>query len=275
MSTTEETKIVPQAPQVAPTPARMQLTQVKAAFHLIIQPTKLFEDTDPDRVTLFLDGREALVHVMNPFDSVKVVTPDAANPMVEVPGYLRACLVPALRVVSDFNSAADAGIMRIGTAKETDQLYKDMAFQLLNKVEAVMPDVSNLFTKQVAIRKTEQSNASFTWTIDVYAFYQYKGAVVEDVTPYFSVIQNLVDGVSGKGKPSKAGPIPNTNLTLSLAVDMNEGFMLAAPSTDLSALTFSTTQGESPVMPNTKVGKSALFGSRGDNPRPMMLFTKV
>ncbi len=255
--------------------AKLQMTKVKAALHLIIQPTKLFEQTDPDRVVILSNNTEMVVHVMDPFDNVTVLSPSTANPSSKIPGFFRACLFPALRVIREFNTSMEAGVMRIGTAKETDQLYKDMAFALLNKVEAVMPSVSNLFQKTVMVNKAGEGDASFTWTIDIYAYYKYKGAMVEDVVPHVNTILGAVNGVDTKGKPLKGGPLTDTGLTLSLAVDPAEGYMLAFPEVDLTQFKFSSTLGDSDFCPATKTGKTALFGAKNDQPLPLMLFTKV
>lgn len=266
----ETTAVAPKA-----APAKLQMTKVKAALHLIIQPTKLFDETDPDRVVILSNNNEMTVHVMDPFDNVSVVTASASKPSDKIPGFFRACLFPALRVVREFNTSMDAGVMRIGSAKETDQLYKDMAFALLNKVEAVMPSVSNLFQKTVMVNKVEDGDSSFTWTIDIYAYYRYKGAVVEDVVPHVNTILNAVHGVDSKGKELKGGPLTDTGLTLSVAVDPAEGYMLAFPEVDMAEFKFSTTMGDSDFCPATKTGKISLFGAKNDQPSPLMLFSKV
>lgn len=275
MSTPETSDAKAGATAQKAAPAKLQMTKVKAALHLIVQPTKVFEETDPDRLVILSNGAEVTVHVMNPFEIVKVVTPDVANPSQKIPGFFRACLFPALRLINEFNTSSEAGLMRIGSAKETDQLYKDMAFTLLGKVEAVMPNLSNLFQKTVMVNKAEDNEATFTWTIDIYAFYKYKGAVVEDIIPHFNTILNAVEGVDSSGKATKAGPISDTGLSLSIAVDPAEGYMLSIPEVDLKSFKFSSTFGESDYMPATKSGKTALFGSRNDQPTPLMLFSKA
>lgn len=274
MSNPTATATPPATEAAKAAPGRLQLTKVEAKFHLIVQPTKDFDDTDPDRVVIMSNNQETTVHVMNPFEVVPVLSPDNTKSPVKLPGFFRACLFPALRVLQEFNQATAAGIMRIGNAKETDQLYKDIAFNLLNKIEAAMPNVSNLFNKTVMVNKVDEGDSSFTWTIDVYAFYKYKGAMVEDITPHFNTILNTIAGVDSKGKPSKSGAEKNTGLSLSIGVDLLDGYMLSNPEVDLSSFTFSTTHGTSKYCPSTKSGRVALFGQRNDQPLPLMLFTK-
>ncbi len=254
------------------------ISKVKANFHLIIQPTKIFEATDPDRVTLLLDGEEKEAHVFDPFDIVSVVPKNInLNPQPEkIAGFFRLTLFPALNLISEFNQNAVNGLLKIGTAKETETFYKELAVALSKKVDAVMPSVSGYLSKSVQVSKAADNSASFDWNIDIFAFYRYRGALVEDVVPHVTTIINAVHGLKSNGKPAKNPALPNTGLTISIAVDAQEAHTLAT-GVDLSNFEYSTSFGSSLYTPTTKALRKTLFGASPYNAEeviPLLIFTK-
>lgn len=272
------------APSVAkPKPATpsnqpVQISKVKAKLHLILQATKNFEDTDPDRISLLINGEEKIAHVFDPFDNVAVVPKDThlSSKPESIPGYFRLTLIPALKLLSEFNSNAENGLLKVGGLKDTESFYKELALALARKLDAVLPGVSGFVTKAISVN-APGTLSEFQWTIDIYVVYTYRGALVEDVIPHIETVNNLVNGVNTKGKPSKTGAIPNTGLTLSVAVGIQEAYTLATSSVDLSDYEYSTTLGESLYTPQAKTLRKTLFGANPYSPdeiNPVLIFTK-
>jgi len=262
-------------PKAAPqSEGPVQISSLKARFHLVLQPTKKFEETDPDRVSITTGDVETLVHVFDPFDNVKVVPKNTtlSSKPEEIPGFFRMTLLPALRFLSEFNQVAMNGLYKVGTVKETEAMYKSLASSLLKKVDTVIPNVHGFFNKTVALTKPS-NDGDVDWIIDIYAFYKYKGALVEDVLSKVETVLNTVAGVSSSGKPKKNGPINNSGLTLSVAVSIDEAYMLTGVQ-GLSDMKFTNSVTGSEYLPATKANRKLISYSDTEDIVPLMLFTK-
>lgn len=237
-------------------PPNLAVSKVKTNFHLIIQPTKVFSEADPQRATVNSGGLPIMLDLFEPFEVSTI--PNGMNGATQkLFGFFRYTLFPALRLVSELNNQS---ILRIGGIRDTEQTYKEIALNLKSKIDAVMPDISGYCTKSVVVSKPQQG--SFEWSIDVFCFYVYRGALVEDVTRNFDKI-------------AKGLEKDNLQCSLSLAIALEEARSLVDNS-ELLNYEFSTSA-ESKVLPQTKVARKTLLGQSptcSDEVMPLIICTR-
>lgn len=252
ISDNEQTAVQMQTSTAQP---NLAVSKVKTNFHLIIQPTKIFSEADPQRATVNSNGFPIMLDLYEPFEVSNIAAPNGTTQKLF--GFFRYTLFPALRLVTELNNQS---ILRLGGLRDTEQTYKEIALNLKSKIDAVMPDISGYCTKSVVVSKPQQG--SFEWSIDVFCFYVYRGALVEDVTGNFDKI-------------AKGLEKDNLQCSLSLAVALEEARSLVGNS-ELLNYEFSTSA-ESKVLPQTKVARKTLLGQSptcSDEVTPLVICTR-
>lgn len=281
--------------------ATLIMSNVQACLNLIIVPdynAKVTEADEVEHVTI----NDALVPVslLHPFSQVNVevlTSPETAPTKTKVDGIFKKCLIPAIDEIAKLN---DARIMRVGSTKETEQVYKTLAqhhysaFSRLFPSTAAPGNTTPVVGRPGDVLRCLQVSSSVgadgvkTWQADIYLMFVWKGAT----------FAQAVDAVNFLKATLATKGVTSVPISATIAVPFAQSNMLTVPSTktvknkakgadetaepvvevnpvNLDGFKFGTTlDADHMGLPKTKKDRKNLLGSLGEDVMPHSLFSK-
>lgn len=247
---------------VSKTVSDMFLSKVTASLHLILHPTKLLPfSEEQDIQTVKILGVDTKVSTHSPFGAVKIVGADGKSAQ-KVVGILRNGLLASIRAIHERVSTP---ILRLGSAKESEEAYKALSANIYAAVDDVLPNVGGMI-KFPELSNTRNSDGSRNYAIKMFVYYPMVGALPEDAASSVLNIQNKL-----------AKNVPGIQVTATVAVAFAEVNKLIGEHNNLlKDFQFDTTFSKQPIgLPNQRKDQHPIIGSLNrDMLNPMALFYK-